>query len=129
MNKFTIYYDIEEENGMKFPMCQYTDTYEEVKEIVDGLIASDDCSNIQMVWPETEAVEPEYEHQKDEQLEQNLEILELVYENIDNFDDKEKMENHEWESFISSANQVNGHGWKEENIKLVAQTLYQILHK
>lgn len=125
MNKFTIQFDIEDDYSCKCTLENHADTFEEAKDLKESMKECDCYSNIQIIWPEEEEIESEPEPDR---LIEICEMLELIHENIDNFDDKENLEQHEWESFLISANQVNKHNWKLKNIKITAKVLEDIFY-
>lgn len=127
MNKFIIQFDIEDDYGCKCTLENHANTFEEAKDLKESLAECDYYSNIQIICLEEEELESNPEPKPD-RLVEICEMLELIYENIDNFDDKENLEQHEWESFLISANQVDKHNWDLENIKIVSKVLEDIFY-
>lgn len=58
-----------------------------------------------------------------EKLIEACEMLELIKENIDNFDDKENMKKEEWESFLQAAKRTGDYNWQNDNIITVSKVL------
>lgn len=122
MKKFKIVYDVQIDDEPKYSLETEADTFEEAKEIKEDLTGSDYYSNIQIIWPE-ENIE---EIKKDTQLLEACEMLELIQENIDNFDNKESITKEEWEEYFRETNRTGDYDWKENNIISVAKVLSEL---